>query len=198
MKEEITIKAVNLKLVLIWIVFVSFAVGLIALIAGNFKNTTNQTMFIIFSLSVIIGGAYLFMREKIRVITFIFDNSFLKITEKKIKTEEIIKETETPYSEIENFNIYNSLIIKKFGYTLRIKSDKNYFYCVGFIGYDNNELLDITGFDKFLKFFSEKNIMKKNLLIDKILLTFSYLPLIIIILGIAVFIGAFYYTFFMK
>lgn len=189
MKKDIQLRVVNSKVILLSILVMPILLLIIYFMAGKISHyTTNQTYFIIMSLSVIACINFSIIKKSSKLVNFSFSDSLLHISSDMISTE-------IHYSNINNYNIYY-LIIKKMGYMIRIKESKNYFFWITFKNFDKKEKTDDEDYKIICEFFNRADLQKKTIDLDRNILFLALLPLILSIIGLLGFVGVCYYIFF--
>ncbi|TWP30888.1 hypothetical protein ETU08_02475 [Apibacter muscae] len=155
MNKKIQLRVLDNKVYLISIPIIFLAIILMAKLAENIQNTSNQTMFIICFGSIITGAGYFWIKRMAKLFTFTFSSDSLIINSEEDKVYYI------PYNQIKNYNIYY-LVIKKMGFMIRIKSNKNHYYWICPKNFDNRQNSDDQDFIKIYKYFNMLLLNKKE------------------------------------
>ncbi len=199
MDKEIKFKAVSFNAIFMASIILSILIVFIAGTAPFFKNTVNQTYFIIAgsSISIIMVAAVLSTQEK--TISLFFKKEEIWLTKSKatasLKKEVIIT---LPYKDIKNYNIYSlSLFFKRSGNVVRIRCNKNYGYYLTWVSSNKKGEFGKEEFEELKNIFGDKlKLNKKKEFIDIfVTLLFSILPQIAGVVGVIALVGIFYYIF---
>lgn len=197
MNKEIKFKAVSFNAIFIASIALGIATIFITEITHLFKNTVNQTYFIITSLSIAITTVATILSTQEKMISLFFKDTELWLTKSKATSPEKDQVTKKwIYSEIKNYNIYSlSLFTKRTGNIVRIRSHKNYGYYLTWVSSDKKGEFVKEDFEELKNIFRNKLKLNQKKEFSDILVTllFSILPQIAGVLGIITLAGVFYY-----
>lgn len=183
MDKEIKFKAVSLKAMfisLLLIIFLMESIGVIVLLFNIYKIR----IVVIWVIVVAIIIQY-FLRKQEKMISFLFKDKELWIGEEKVTSATTNQSiSKIAYSAIHNYNIYSlTFFSKKLCYIVRVKSDKNYGYCLNWASATNKGEFKKDECEEIKKIFGEQlRLNRKIEFIDRLhLLMYSIIPQILII-----------------
>ncbi len=190
--NKITFKAIHPLVSIIWFIVLLVLFFLVAEIVQTVSYMSERTYLMISLTTIILIIGYIVLRKQVKKIEFIITEDKLEINEGKTEVQHSIL---IPFDMIKDYNVYY-MLVKKMGYIIRIKADRNYLYYVDWISLSRNKKFDIITYKEVNRILKNKAPEKKKItLIDILLLTYAAVPWIIMIVGILCLIWTFYYIF---
>ncbi|MET3732207.1 hypothetical protein [Moheibacter stercoris] len=185
------VRSLGWKTLLLNIVAVSIPLFFIVYFGNSISSTTNQTYFVITSLSILGILNYLIVKNGSKPTEIKITNDSIHITNNNNK--DIIH---CSFDEISEYNIYR-FINNRAGYIVRLKTDKfHYHSLLTWESFDKSTSKEISNFQELQSILNSKlSVKKKTSKIDLIYKFLSVSPYIILGLSLILLISLFIYIF---